>query len=241
MDELDLLSRMIVTASFRRNGREETESHIAKLTAGTKEIYPEATSSELRMPPTQSSGGSNYYNQISPQEMGFMQSWFSYLDTDRSGTITAQELAALQIAGRTLGLPAAKKLIKVFDKNYSGSIDFYEYASLHQFLNKMQTSFFQADRDRSGALDSNEIFGALQSAGFQVSLTTLEAIITKFDPPLPGLPSTGGRSISFEKFVQIVAHLAAVRSIFEWNDTQRTGKVTLSYDQLAHITVHLQD
>jgi len=160
------------------------------------------------------------------------------VDTDRSGTISAQELASLQFAGRPLGFQTAKKLIKVFDKKYLGSIDFNEYASLHAFLNKMQADFFQADRDRSGFLDANEIFGALQSAGFQLSLPTVQTLCNRFDPAPPGQPKRG---LPFENFLQVVAHLAAVRSIFEWNDPQRTGRVNLTYDQVAHITVHLMD
>jgi len=167
-----------------------------------------------------------------------MQSWFSSVDTDRSGTISANELALLQFGGRPLGFRTAKKLITVFDKRQMGSVDFPEYASLHQFLNKMQSDFFQADRDRSGFLDPNEIFGALQNAGFQLSLPTVQAICNKFDTTPPGQPKLG---LAFENFLQVVAHLAAVRSIFEWNDVQKNGRVTFSYDQMAHVTTHLMD
>eukprot|EP01118_Nematostelium_gracile_P014401 TRINITY_DN559_c0_g1_i2.p1 TRINITY_DN559_c0_g1~~TRINITY_DN559_c0_g1_i2.p1 ORF type:complete len:403 (+),score=169.07 TRINITY_DN559_c0_g1_i2:112-1320(+) len=182
----------------------------------------------------QSNWGAQMYNQINPQEMGLYQAWFQSVDTDHSGNITAQELAGLTLAGKPLGLPAAKKLIKVFDKNYSGSIDFQEYASLHQFLNKMMGAFYQADTDRSGQLEAGEILQALQSAGFQLSLQTVQGVTSKF--------VTGtNKGVNFEQFLQVCAHLATVRSIFEWNDTAKTGKVTLTYDQLSHITVHLMD
>ena len=34
---------------------------------------------------------------------------------------------------------------------------------------------------------------------------------------------------------------AIVRTLFDFNDPQRTGRVSLTYDQLAHITIHLMD
>jgi len=42
-------------------------------------------------------------------------------------------------------LKTAVKLIKVFDRDGSGTIDFYEYASLHKFITSLQTAFTTAD------------------------------------------------------------------------------------------------
>lgn len=186
-------------------------------------------------PPPQGQGwASSYGNGVPPQEIQQLQMWFSSVDADRSGTISANELATLPFLGKPLGLDTARKLIKVFDKDYTGNIDLNEYIALHQFINKMQNAFFQADQDRSGYLDAKEIFNAITAAGFQLSYPTIQAICQKYD-------TQRNSQISIEAFIQICAHLASVRSIFEWNDTTKTGKATLSYDQLAHITVHLLD
>jgi Ca2+-binding EF-hand superfamily protein len=173
------------------------------------------------------------FSSIPPQELAQLQQWFASVDRDRSGHITANELGSFQISGRVLGLDTARQLIKVFDRDYSGSVDFNEFATLNQFILKMQSAFQNADRDRSGYLDATEIHGALTGAGFQLSLPTVQAITTKFAIPQKG--------VTFDAFLQLCAHLATVRSIFEWNDAQRTGRVSLSYDQLAHITVHVLD
>jgi len=164
--------------------------------------------------------------------MSYLQNWFSAMDRDRSGTLDVMELATMPFNGRSLGVEPAKKLIKAFDKNYSGKIDFYETAALYQFMNQMQTAFYAADKDRSGFLDSGEIHSALQNGGFQLGLGTVQEVCKKFDK---------GQGISLENFLLICAHLATVRSIFEWNDPQKTGKITLTYDQLSHITFHLME
>jgi len=161
-----------------------------------------------------------------------LQAWFSATDTDRSGSITANELASMPVMNKPIGFVTAQALIKVFDKDYSGKIDFNEYVALNQFTNKMQAAFYQSDRDRSGSLDFQEIFNALVQAGFQLQFPTIQAICSKYDP------SRTGR-ISADSFVQICAQLASIRSIFEWNDQQRSGRVTFSLDQLSHIVIHL--
>jgi len=182
----------------------------------------------------QQSWAHSYGNNVSPMEMQTMQAWFTSMDRNRTGQITATELANLALQFGPIGFPTAKVLVKVFDKDYSGTIDFNEFVSLNQFVLRMQASFFQADLNRTGTLDAKEIFNALSSAGFQMSLPTVQAICLKYD-------KSGSGQVGFESFIQICAHLAAVRSIFEWNDPQRVGKVTLTYDQLSHITIHLMD
>jgi Ca2+-binding EF-hand superfamily protein len=177
---------------------------------------------------------SSYYNQNTPQQINELQTWFNAVDKDHSGTISAQELASQPFAGQPLGYNTATKLINIFDKDFSGQLDFVEYASLHQFLLRMQNAFYTADRDRSGYLDDREIFEALQASGFQLSYPTVKEVCSRFDY-IPG------RGLSIFSYLQVCIHLARLRSIFEWNDVQRRGTVTLTYDQLSHISTHLLD
>lgn len=98
-------------------------------------------------------------------------------------------------------------LVSIFHFPSSKFPDFNEFAALNQFILKMQAAFNGADRDRSGFLDTNEIYGALTYSGFQLSMPTVQAICQKFYTP--------NRGVSFDSFLQLCAHLATVRSIFE--------------------------
>jgi len=154
------------------------------------------------------------------------------MDRDRSGFISAQELSVLQFGGNTLGVPAAQKLIAVFDKDGNGQIDFKEYAGLFRFIQKMQDAFTQGDPARTGTVMAATIHQALTVAGFtNLTFPTVAMVAKKYD--------TTGRGLSFPAFLLATAHLALVRSVFEWNDKQKQGSITLSYDQLAAISVHL--
>jgi Ca2+-binding EF-hand superfamily protein len=92
----------------------------------------------------------------------------------------------------------------------------------------MFNAFSSADRDRSGTVDAQEIHQALTTAGFQLSMNSLQALTQKFSQP-------GGRGVDIANFLFICAHLGHLRSIFEWNDSDRDGKITLTYDSMTHI------
>ena len=94
----------------------------------------------------------------------------------------------------------------------------------------MTAAFFSSDVDRNGSLGHYEVFTALQQAGFQCSQSTVQSICAKYD---------NGRGVELLSFLQVAGHLATIRTIFEFNDQQNSGKIALSFDQLAHITTHL--
>ena len=62
---------------------------------------------------------------LQQQELQELQVWFRTVDRDGSGHISARELQMLTFGGVPLGLDTAIKLVKVFDKDRSGSIGFF--------------------------------------------------------------------------------------------------------------------
>ena len=87
---------------------------------------------------------------------------FFFLSIHVSGRISATELANLNFGGKPMGLEIAKRLIRIFDADKNGEIDFPEYCSLHSFLGRVYNSFIVADTDKSLRLDPPEILGAMQ-------------------------------------------------------------------------------
>jgi len=166
--------------------------------------------------------------QIPPHQIAEMQNWFNSVDADRSGTIEAGELAQVQLGGVPLGQGCGERLIRMFDKSSNGKIDFYEYAALHQFLKSMQNAFFQADKDKNGVLDSQEIHHALQLGGFaDVSLSAVQTFFKKYDKQR--------RGINFATFIDMVATMALMRSRFVWADTNRSGYIAINFNQLLEM------
>jgi len=164
--------------------------------------------------------------------MTALQGWFQRVDTDRSGTIEAEELQHVTFDRVPIGIEVAYKLIQVFDKDRNGKIDFFEYASMHKFITHMRQAFMSADSDRSGRIEAREIHQALSGAGFtNLSMGSTQELLNKFDKTRKGL--------DWREFLLMVAHIANVRSVFQWNDNQKKGFITLTEDQLTHISAYL--
>jgi len=169
-----------------------------------------------------------YYQQNNQNELAELQKWFRSVDRDGSGTITSDELANVAIGGIRLVIDTAIKLVRIFDVNNNGYIDFQEYASLHKFLLSMQSTFAMGDKDKNGRLDSQEIHNALIAGGFKMSYQTSHALYRKYD--------NTGYGLNMQQFIQLVAHVALSRTAFEVKDREKKGLITLNFDQLLEFS-----
>eukprot|EP01090_Pellita_catalonica_P023213 TRINITY_DN93_c0_g1_i1.p1 TRINITY_DN93_c0_g1~~TRINITY_DN93_c0_g1_i1.p1 ORF type:complete len:154 (+),score=29.46 TRINITY_DN93_c0_g1_i1:155-616(+) len=150
------------------------------------------------------------------------------MDRDQSGSIAGNELANVAIGGVTIGIPTAIKLIRIFDVDKNGSIDFYEYAALHKFLLNMQSLFSMGDRNKNGRLTQQEIFSALTAGGFKLSMNSSAALYHKYN--------VSGFGVTMTEFLALIAHVALARTIMEQKDTAKRGQIQLNYEQLLEVT-----
>ena len=167
---------------------------------------------------------------IQPHERQEMSAWFAAIDRDHSGHITANEIQACTFANVPLGYDTAAKLVRVFDKDHNGWIGFTEYCSLHKFLSLMQQAFFAGDTDRSGTLDAREIHHALQVGRMQVAFSAVQALYNKYN--------RDGRGVAFGDFLQLVAHIACAKSVFNWEDRAQGGRgtVNVTFDKFLEMS-----
>mmetsp|Transcript_26300 Transcript_26300/g.73512 ORF Transcript_26300/g.73512 Transcript_26300/m.73512 type:complete len:234 (+) Transcript_26300:83-784(+) len=182
-------------------------------------------------PPTFQGWATQYYYQLKPQELQELKQWFVSVDRDRSQSISVHELQNLAFGGIPLGFDNALKLIKVFDRDFSGTIDFYEYASLHKFIQAMQAAFIRADQNRNSQLDAAEIHNALLSSGFQLQIHAVQALFRKY--------ARGRTGIGFGDFLGLASDIALLRSKFEWADSRRSGYISITLDQLITMAADL--
>jgi len=136
-------------------------------------------------------------------------------------------------------METANMLIKVFDKDRSGSISSDEFVSLHKFITSFQSSFYIVDRDRSGAIELNEVQSAITQNGFNLQPQTINALFIKFlnDPSLN--PNRTAKGLSIEMFLRLCAFLGYLRTQFNQFDVYRSGWIHINMDQFVQISMGL--
>eukprot|EP01025_Chloroclados_australasicus_P045804 TRINITY_DN5038_c0_g1_i2.p3 TRINITY_DN5038_c0_g1~~TRINITY_DN5038_c0_g1_i2.p3 ORF type:complete len:170 (-),score=17.21 TRINITY_DN5038_c0_g1_i2:344-853(-) len=157
-----------------------------------------------------------------------LQQWFRAVDSDGSGQIDSKELAkALAMGNLHFSLSMTAQMIRVHDKDQSGSIGFQEFVHLHQFLLHMQQCFQYYDRDRSGALSSNEVFQSLHDAGFKLDQNVFHVLMSTFDPDKTN-------SLGMEEFIAMTLFLKSASAVFTAFDRDGSGSIALDYNQFIY-------
>jgi len=158
--------------------------------------------------------------------------WFTAVDSDRSGAISAHELQAALLNGNwtRFDLDTVKLLMSIFDTDRSGTINFTEFAGLWKYISDWQNVFRHFDRDRSGSIEGRELAEALHSFGYRLSPPLLTLIEHKYaSAPTSGQGPPPG--ITFDRFVRACVAVKTLTETFQRFDTDHDGWVQLSYEQ----------
>ncbi|KAK0486492.1 hypothetical protein IW261DRAFT_800024 [Armillaria novae-zelandiae] len=159
--------------------------------------------------------------------------WFSAVDTDRSGAITASELERALINGdwTPFDLDTVKLLMTLIAAELSDS------TNLPAFGNTSRTGkmfFRHFDRDRSGSIDGNELRDALSQFGYNLSPSLLDLVQRKYAAGHGTLPG-----ISFDRFVRACVVVKQLSEAFGRLDTDRDGWIQINYDQFMQTVLSL--
>mmetsp|Transcript_10974 Transcript_10974/g.17945 ORF Transcript_10974/g.17945 Transcript_10974/m.17945 type:complete len:226 (-) Transcript_10974:5-682(-) len=152
--------------------------------------------------------------------------WFSAVDRDRSGQITVLELQNALMNGNWTPFreDTVRLMIHMFDRDGSGTIGFDEFGALWKYITDWKQCFDGFDRDRSGTIDFRELQTALTSFGYNLSQQFYGLLLRKFD-------RKGSGHIDFDAFIKLCVQLRSMTNQFQAYDRQRTGVVTVSYEQ----------
>ncbi|KAF9524725.1 hypothetical protein CPB83DRAFT_773374 [Crepidotus variabilis] len=174
--------------------------------------------------------------------------WFSTVDTDRSGAITAPELERALINGdwTPFDLDTVKLLMTLFDHDRSGTIGFNEFSGLWKYIKDWQNVFKHFDRDRSGSIDGNELRDALAQFGFNLSPSLLTLVQKKYANQTAAAPGHGfpgsaptAPGISFDRFVRACVVVKQLSEAFTRLDSDRDGWIQINYDQFMQTVLTL--
>lgn len=126
-----------------------------------------------------------------------------------------------------------KMMIRMFDRNSSGTISFDEFVSLWRYLAAWRELFDRFDEDRSGRINLYEFEKSLVAFGYRLSPPFVSVLFTTFESKGrqmsgQGVPKFG---MSFDLFVQACISLRRMTEVFKRYDDDRDGYVTVSFEE----------
>ncbi|KAJ5119735.1 hypothetical protein N7448_010404 [Penicillium atrosanguineum] len=138
-----------------------------------------------------------------------------------------------------------KVMIRMFDKDGNGSINFDEFVSLWKYLAAWRELFDRFDEDRSGRISLPEFEKALVAFGYRLSPQFVSVIFTVFESKtkqMSGVPkSPVHNGMSFDLFVQACISLKRMTDVFKRYDDDRDGYITVSFEEFLTEILQLQD
>lgn len=177
---------------------------------------------------------SNAGYQAPTANVSYLQGLFRNVDTDRSGTINAQELQSALSNGtwKAFNPDTVRMMIGMFDRQGTGTLNFDEFACLWNYISEWQNCFQALDRDRSGSIDRREFGEALSRFGYRLSQPTVDALLMKYDRDRKG-------SMNFDDFILCCVNLHTVTDAFRRQDTDRDGWIQISYEDFVRTVINL--
>lgn len=151
---------------------------------------------------------------------------FGAVDKDRSGNLTEAELKTALVNGdwSPFDPHTVRMMIRMFDTDRSGSVNFDEFCGLWGFLSAWRGLFDRFDADHSGSISYNEFTEALVAFGYRLSSQFVRLLYSTYD-------RRGDNNMSFDLFVQACISLKRMTDVFKKYDDDRDGYITLSFEE----------
>ncbi|KAK7613271.1 hypothetical protein JOL62DRAFT_406573 [Phyllosticta paracitricarpa] len=151
---------------------------------------------------------------------------FGAVDKNRSGQLSERELGSALVNGDWSAFDShtVRMMIRMFDTDRSGTINFEEFCGLWAFLAAWRSLFDRFDTDRSGKISYNEFSDALIAFGYRLSPQFVLLLFRTYD-------RRNENEISFDLFVQACISLKRMTDVFKKYDEDRDGYITLSFEE----------
>ncbi|KAE8349957.1 hypothetical protein BDV28DRAFT_160043 [Aspergillus coremiiformis] len=171
---------------------------------------------------------------------------FRAANSSHTGSLTEMELGSALVNGDFTSFhpKTVKMMIRMFDRNSSGTISFDEFVSLWRYLAAWRELFDRFDVDRSGRISLKEFENSLIAFGYRLSPPFVTVLFTTFESKgrqMNGPVNAGKMGMSFDLFVQACISLRRMTDVFKRYDDDRDGYITVSFEEFLTEILQLQD
>ncbi|PYH92719.1 EF-hand [Aspergillus ellipticus CBS 707.79] len=172
---------------------------------------------------------------------------FRAANASHTGALTELELGSALVNGdfSSFHPKTVMMMIRMFDRNHSGTISFDEFVSLWRYLAAWRELFDRFDQDRSGRISLLEFENALVAFGYRLSQPFVMVLFRTFESKGQQLTGHGygpaKQGMSFDLFVQACISLRRMTDVFKRYDDDRDGYITVSFEEFLTEILHLGD
>lgn len=160
---------------------------------------------------------------------------FRAANASHSGALTELELGSALVNGDYTSFhpKTVKMMIRMFDRNSSGTISFDEFVSLWRYLAAWRELFDRFDEDRSGRISLQEFEKSLVAFGYRLSQPFVTVLFATFESKGRQRNAIGPAKMgmSFDLFVQACISLRRMTDVFKRYDDDRDGYITVSFEE----------
>jgi len=166
-----------------------------------------------------------------PQVDPSVAQWFSAVDTDRSGQISATELQRALVNGNWshFSEEACRMMIEMFDRRRAGTINITEFSELFKYINQWKATFEGIDKDRSGYIEFNELTQAFQQMGYRFTPTFVQNLLAKYD--------SRTRRLTLDNFIVTCVQIKRLTDGFRSRDRAMQGQATIQYEDFIGLAM----
>ncbi|CCH45508.1 Calpain-3 [Wickerhamomyces ciferrii] len=157
---------------------------------------------------------------------------FDRVDKSRDGRLREDELATALINndGTQFNPSTVKLMVRLFDKDGSGTIEFKEFFHLWNYILHWRKTFQRFDIDGNQRISFGEYQSALESFGYRLPTDIVLFIFQRFGEFNNSKPM----SLKFDMFVESLVWLLRCTNVFKKFDTQGNGIATISFQDFVH-------
>lgn len=160
-----------------------------------------------------------------------LKEWFRRVDSNNTGSINSLQLKnALAVGNLHFPLSVVQQMIRMYDFDRNGTMDFEEFVALNKFLFKVQNAFSQLDRGH-GYLTPEDVYQALVKVGFSLDSPAFFTVCESFDQNKTGM-------VRLDAFISLCIFVQSSRNLFNAFDTTNQGRVTLDFNQFVYCTAN---
>ncbi|KAH3669194.1 hypothetical protein WICMUC_005033 [Wickerhamomyces mucosus] len=157
---------------------------------------------------------------------------FDRLDRNRDGKLNEEELSAALVNydGTQFKPTTVKLMIRLFDTDFSGGIEFREFYHLWNYISHWKKAFQRYDIDQNSRISFGEYQSALENFGYRLPTDVALFVFQKFGQVVPNKPM----SLGFDMFVESLIWLLRCTNIFKKFDSQGNGVATIKFQDFVH-------